>query len=89
MAATTLNREPIAPAGAAAAASDVIADADMDASSRADLMAWTGCIVGALTAAEFDDALSAAGLEQIEIRETHRVYEHAAAAIVRARKPEL
>ena len=29
----------------------------------------------------------AAGFDEIEIRETHRVHEHAAAAIIRARKP--
>lgn len=69
------------------AVSDVIADPDMDAQTRADMAAWTGCIAGALTEAEFRAALREAGLEDIEIRETHRVHEHAAAAIVRARKP--
>jgi hypothetical protein len=48
---------------------------------------WTGCVAGALTRAEFEGALTAAGLIDIEIRETHRVHEHAAAAIVRAAKP--
>ncbi len=69
------------------AVSDVIADPDMDEQTRADMAAWTGCVAGALTEAEFRAALSAAGLEQVEIRETHRVHEHAAAAIIRARKP--
>jgi SAM-dependent methyltransferase len=69
------------------AVSDVIADADMDESTRADMAAWTGCIAGALTEAEFRAALTDAGFEQIEIRETHRVHEHAASAIIRARKP--
>jgi SAM-dependent methyltransferase len=68
------------------AVSDVIADADMDDATRADMAAWTGCIAGALTRAEFTDALTAAGLVDIEIRETHRVHQHAASAIVRARK---
>ena len=49
--------------------------------------AWTGCVAGALTRAEFERSLAAAGLVDVEIRETHRVHEHAAAAIVRARKP--
>ena len=31
------------------AVSDVIADADMDAATRADMAAWTGCVAGALT----------------------------------------
>ena len=57
--------------------------------SRADMAAWTGCIAGALTDTEFRDALAAAGLQDVEIRETHRVHEHAAAAIIRARKPAL
>jgi SAM-dependent methyltransferase len=69
------------------AVSDVIADSDMDEKTRADMAAWTGCIAGALTEAQFRDALEAAGFDDIEIRETHRVHEHAAAAIIRARKP--
>jgi arsenite methyltransferase len=69
------------------AVSDVIADPDMDGATRADMAAWTGCIAGALTEHEFREALTAAGLADVEIRETHRVHEHAAAAIIRARKP--
>ena len=69
------------------AVSDVIADADMDEATRADMAAWTGCIAGALTEDEFRAALHAAGLTGVEIRETHRVHEHAAAAIIRATKP--
>jgi arsenite methyltransferase len=49
---------------------------------------WTGCVAGALTRDEFEQALSEAGLADIEIHETHRVHEHASSAIVRARKPE-
>jgi SAM-dependent methyltransferase len=70
------------------AVSDVIADEDMDDQTRADMAAWTGCIAGALTEPEFRAALDAAGLTDIAIRETHRVHEHAAAAIIRARKPD-
>ena len=69
------------------AVSDVIADPDMDEATRADMAQWTGCIAGALTREEFERALADAGLVDVEIRETHRVHEHAAAAIVRARKP--
>ena len=69
------------------AVSDVIADDDMDDQTKADMAAWTGCIAGALTEPEFRAALEAAGLTDLEIRETHRVHEHAAAAIIRARKP--
>jgi arsenite methyltransferase len=69
------------------AVSDVIADRDMDDAGRADMRQWTGCIAGALTRDEFEDVLHRAGLGDLEIRETHRVHEHAAAAIIRARKP--
>jgi SAM-dependent methyltransferase len=69
------------------AVSDVIADADMGDATRTDMAAWTGCIAGALTREEFTAALAAAGLAEVEIDETHRVHEHAAAAIIRARKP--
>jgi arsenite methyltransferase len=69
------------------AVSDVIADPDMDAATRADMAAWTGCIAGALTRAEFERALTDAGLVDIEIRETHRVHEHAGSAVIHARKP--
>ena len=69
------------------AVSDVIADADMDEATRADALQWTGCIAGALTAPEYRAALGAAGLVDIEIRETHRVHAHASSAIIRARKP--
>jgi len=69
------------------AVSDVIADPGMDEATRDDMAAWTGCLAGALTEAEFRRALQAAGFRQIEIRETHRVHEHAASAIIRARIP--
>jgi arsenite methyltransferase len=69
------------------AVSDVIADPDMDEATRADMREWTGCIAGALTRDEFEQALTEAGLEDIEINETHRVHEHAGSAIIRARKP--
>ena len=72
--------------GGRLAVSDVIADAGMDAATRADVAAWTGCVAGALTEAQFRSVLSRAGFDAIEIRETHRVHAYAAAAIVRARK---
>src|SRR5918911_849121 len=44
------------------AVSDVIADPDMDAATRADMAAYTGCIAGALTRDEYAEYLAAAGL---------------------------
>jgi arsenite methyltransferase len=69
------------------AVSDVVADPDMDEATRADMAAWTGCIAGALTRDEYQRHLTDAGLVGVEISETHRVHEHAASAIIRARKP--
>lgn len=69
------------------AVTDVIADPDMNDETRRDMAQWTGCIAGALTTEEFRQDLEAAGLEDVEIVETHRVHEHAGSAIVRARKP--
>ena len=76
----------LAPGGRFAV-SDVIADDRMDAATRSDMEQWTGCIAGALTRGQFEHALAVAGFVDVEIRETHRVHEHAASAIIRARKP--
>jgi SAM-dependent methyltransferase len=69
------------------AVSDVIADEEMDEATRADIGQWVGCISGALTRAEFEQALAAAGLVDVEITESHRVHDSACSAIIRARKP--
>jgi arsenite methyltransferase len=68
------------------AVSDIVRDPDMDDATRADMEQWTGCIAGALTREEFEQALAEAGLTDIEIDETHRVHSHAGSAIIRARK---
>ena len=70
------------------AVTDVVADEDMPEDTRRDIEQWAGCIGGALTPAEFERGLREAGLEQVEIRDTHRVHEHANSAIVRARRPQ-
>jgi arsenite methyltransferase len=69
------------------AVSDVIAGPDMDDATRADMASYTGCVAGALTEEEFRTGLTAAGFTDIDIRETHRVHDHATSAIIRARKP--
>ena len=70
------------------AISDVIADPEMDDATRSNMQEWTGCIAGALTCDEFERELRRAGFEEVAIRETHRVHEHAASAIVRASMPD-
>ncbi|TMK68984.1 MAG: arsenite methyltransferase [Actinobacteria bacterium] len=67
------------------AVSDILADPDMDEATRRDMAQWTGCIAGALTREEFERELLAAGFEDVEIRETHRVHDQAVSAIIRAR----
>jgi arsenite methyltransferase len=69
------------------AVSDVMADPDMTYAIRNDMQQWAGCIAGALTGAEYQSLLIAAGLTEIEIHETHRVHPHATSGIIRARKP--
>jgi ubiquinone/menaquinone biosynthesis C-methylase UbiE len=73
--------------GGRIAVSDIIADDHMDAATRTDMQQWTGCIAGALTRGQFEHALADAGFVDIEIRETHRVHEHAGSTIIHARKP--
>jgi SAM-dependent methyltransferase len=75
--------------GGRLAISDVIADPGMDAGTRSDMAAWTGCVAGALTETEFRAGLRDAGFEEIEVRRTHRVHEHASSAIIRACKPAI
>jgi ubiquinone/menaquinone biosynthesis C-methylase UbiE len=67
------------------AVTDIVADADMDEATRRDMEQWTGCIAGALTEADFRRELEAAGFDDVDVRETHRVAEQAGSAIVRAR----
>jgi arsenite methyltransferase len=73
--------------GGRLAVTDIVADPGMDAATRADMAAWTGCIAGALTRPDLERLLTEAGFTEIEVRETHRVHEHAGSAIVRARRP--
>jgi arsenite methyltransferase len=73
--------------GGRLALTDIVADPEMDEATRRDMQQWTGCIAGALTAEEFERELQAAGFEAVEVRETHRVHEHAGSAIIRARVP--
>jgi len=59
----------------------------MDDATKTDMAAWTGCVAGALTEAEFRAALESAGFEGIEIIPTHQVHQYASSAIIRAHKP--
>jgi arsenite methyltransferase len=69
------------------AVTDIVADAEMDEATRADMAKWAGCLAGALTEDEFRAGLDQAGFVEVELRETHRVNDQAGSAIVRARVP--
>jgi arsenite methyltransferase len=73
--------------GGRLAISDIVASEDMDEATRADMAAFTGCIAGALTEADYRTALTTSGFTDIDIRLTHAVHEAASAAIIRASRP--
>jgi arsenite methyltransferase len=73
--------------GGRLAVSDIVADPDMDEATRRDMRQWTGCIAGALTRDEYERELTAAGFQDVEVDETHRVHSHAGSAVIRARMP--
>ncbi len=72
--------------GGRLAISDVIADLDMDNTTRTDMQEWTGCVAGALTLQEYEAILPAVGFNDVEIVTTHRVHQHAVAAVIHARR---
>jgi hypothetical protein len=47
-----------------------------------------GCIAGALSIAEYEQGLTAAGFVDVEISPTHEVADGMHSAIVKARKPQ-
>ena len=67
--------------------SDIVADDALTAEERAERGSYTGCIAGALSFAEFEAGLEAAGLTDVEITPSHWVADGMASAIVKARKP--
>ncbi|MGA9775826.1 MAG: methyltransferase domain-containing protein [Candidatus Dormiibacterota bacterium] len=64
--------------------SDVIADEDVDAATRADMSQWPGRIAGAFTDRECREALAQAGLTEVVITPTHRLHTRAVSALVQA-----
>jgi len=72
------------------AVSDVVTRGELPTEVRNDVLAWVGCIAGALDEQDYRAKLAAAGFESIEIEPT-RVYPESEgkvfAAFVRAAKP--
>jgi arsenite methyltransferase len=67
--------------------SDIVADDRLTAAERAERGSYAGCIAGALSFAEYEAGLQAAGLAGIEITPTHWVADGMASAIIKAVKP--
>lgn len=67
--------------------SDIVAEDGLTATERAERGSWVGCIAGALSYAEFETILHAAGFVDVQITPTHEVAPGMHAAIVRGRKP--
>ena len=67
--------------------SDVVADDTLTAAQRGERGDYVGCIAGALSFAECQEGLQAAGFADFEITPTHAVADGMHSAIVRAVKP--
>jgi arsenite methyltransferase len=67
--------------------SDVVAEDRLTPKERAERGSYVGCIAGALSKAEYEAGLEAAGLEDVSVEFTHEVADGMHGAIVKARKP--
>jgi arsenite methyltransferase len=66
---------------------DVVAEDQLSAEDRAERGAWVGCIAGALTKAEYEKELGAAGFADISVAFTHQVGDGLHSAIIKATRP--
>jgi arsenite methyltransferase len=66
---------------------DVVAEDQLTPEDRAERGAWVGCIAGALTKAEYDAELAAAGFADISVSFTHQVGDGLHSAIIKATRP--
>jgi arsenite methyltransferase len=66
--------------------SDVVAEDRLGADERAERGSYVGCIAGALSKAEYESGLAAAGFEDITVEFTHEVADGMHGAIVKATK---
>jgi SAM-dependent methyltransferase len=66
--------------------SDIVAEDTLTSDQRAERGSYVGCIAGALSRAEYEAGLEAAGFEQISVVFTHEVADGMHGAIVKARK---
>ena len=66
---------------------DVVAEDQLSPADRAERGAWVGCIAGALSKAEYEAGLAAAGFADIAVTFTHQVGDGLHSAIIKATKP--
>jgi SAM-dependent methyltransferase len=66
---------------------DVVAEDHLSAADRAERGAWVGCIAGALSRAEYQSGLAAAGFTEVPVTFTHQVGDGLYSAIITARRP--
>ena len=66
---------------------DVVAEDQLSAEDRAERGAWVGCIAGALSRAEYESGLAAAGFAEVSVTFTHQVGDGLHSAVVRATRP--
>jgi arsenite methyltransferase len=66
---------------------DVVAEDHLTPEDRAERGAWVGCIAGALTKAEYETELAAAGFADISVAFTHQVGDGLHSAIIKATRP--
>jgi arsenite methyltransferase len=66
--------------------SDVVAEDDLSPAEPAARGSYVGCIAGALSRAEYLEALAAAGFVDVSVRFTHQAADGMHSAIVRAAK---
>jgi arsenite methyltransferase len=66
---------------------DVVADDHLAPEDRAERGAWVGCVAGALSKAEYEAGLAAAGFTEISVRFTHPVGDGLHSAIIKATRP--
>jgi arsenite methyltransferase len=66
--------------------SDIVAEDRLTVEQRAERGSYVGCIAGALSKAEYEAGLEAAGFEQVSVAFTHEVADGMHGAIVKAVK---
>jgi arsenite methyltransferase len=66
---------------------DVVAEDQLSPEARAERGAWVGCIAGALSRAEYETELAAAGFAEVSVAFTHPVGDGLHSAIIKATRP--